>query len=283
MEMERGKTQGLRLRVLLMCAWLALALSSWAEPSRAQQRSDVKTRGRKSEAASPSKPESRSSGGPARLRAQLVQATSDYKASLEHLLALYEADAKRAEGWLAKVKELYEQGAVTRREVETAEGAAARAREKAAEAQMQLKGADVQIAETLVEAEAEEAAPKVSPDSAPLPGGGLVRKTSYIRYGGAGVWSLSEAGAIKQFFMGRFGRALPIDVFGQSPLHDRWGYDHRNAMDIGLSPDSAEGRALMEYLRASGIPFTAFRHAIPGVATGPHIHVGLPSHRIMPG
>ena len=280
--MERGKIQGLRFSVLLMCASLALAWSSWAEPSRAQQRPDVKTQGNKTEAAPRSKPESKPSGRPARLRAQLVQATSDYKASLQQLLALYEADARRAEGWLAKMKELYEQGAVTRREAETAENAAARAREKAAEAQMQLKRADVQIAEALVEAEAEEAAPKVRPYPAPLTGGGLVQKTGYIRYGGAGAWSLSEAGAIRQFFMGRFGRALPIDVFGQSPLHDRWGYDHRNAMDIGLSPDSAEGRALVEYLRANGIPFTAFRHAIPGVATGPHIHIGLPSHRIVP-
>jgi hypothetical protein len=53
-------------------------------------------------------------------------------------------------------------------------------------------------------------------------------------------------------------------------------------MDIPLCPDSAEGRALMEYLRANGVPFTAFHHAIPGSATGPHIHVGLPSHRIAP-
>jgi hypothetical protein len=41
-----------------------------------------------------------------------------------------------------------------------------------------------------------------------------------------------------------------------------------------------EGQALMEYLRGNGVPFTAFHFAIPGVATGPHIHVGLPSHRI---
>jgi hypothetical protein len=25
-----------------------------------------------------------------------------------------------------------------------------------------------------------------------------------------------------------------------------------------------------------------FRHAIPGVATGPHIHIGWPSHRYPP-
>jgi hypothetical protein len=38
----------------------------------------------------------------------------------------------------------------------------------------------------------------------------------------------------------------------------------------------------MGYLRANGIPFTAFHFAVPGQATGPHIHIGLPSHRIAP-
>jgi hypothetical protein len=137
-----------------------------------------------------------------------------------------------------------------------------------------------QLAEALIEVEAEQTAPKLRVSPAPRAVGGLVHTTAYIRYGGGRAWSLSEAEAIKQFFMLKFGRPLPIHVFGQSPLHDRWGYDHHNAMDIGLNPDSTEGQALMEYLRANGIPFTAFHFAIPGVATGPHIHVGLPSHRI---
>ena len=84
------------------------------------------------------------------------------------------------------------------------------------------------------------------------------------------------------FYSRSFGRQLPVSSFGQSPVHDRWGYAHHNAMDVGVSPDSAEGRALMEFLRASGIPFTAFRWAIPGTATGPHIHIGRPSHKITP-
>jgi len=49
----------------------------------------------------------------------------------------------------------------------------------------------------------------------------------------------------------------------------RWGLDHHNAMDVGLNPDSREGQALVEYLRANGIPFTAFHFAIPRIATGP--------------
>lgn len=262
---------------------LALTFSFGVAPVRAQAEAGVKTQGRKTEAASQAKQGDGPTSNLSRLRAQQVQAAKDYKSSLEVLLALYEADAKRVEERLAKMKELYAQGLVSRREVEMAEDAAARARAKGAELQVQLKSADVQIAEALVEADAKEVAAKVRPYVMSRTGGGLVQTTAYIRYGGARVWSLSEAGTIKQFFVQRFGRALPVGAFGQSPLHDRWGYDHRNAMDVGLSPDSAEGRALMEYLRASGIPFTAFRFAIPGSATGPHIHVGLPSHKAAPG
>jgi hypothetical protein len=276
--MRRGKIQGLRFRILLTCAWLALALSSGVESSHAQQRLDVKMQGRKSEATLTAK----AGGGTARLNAELAQARGEYESSIEQLLSLYEADAKRVGERLSKMKELYEQGLVTRREMEMAESAAARVREKLAEARAQLKSADVQIAEAMVEAEAEESAPKVRVSAAPRADGGRIQSTAYIRYGGVRAWSLAEAGAIKQFFIRKFGRALPIGAFGQSLLHDRWGYDHSNAMDVGVSPDSAEGQILMEYLRASGIPFMAFRFAIPGKATGPHIHVGLPSHRITP-
>jgi len=68
-------------------------------------------------------------------------------------------------------------------------------------------------------------------------------------------------------------------VFGQGSIHDRWRLDHHNAMDVSLSPDGVEGQALLGFLRANGIPFLAFRQAIPGTATGPHIHIGRPSHR----
>jgi ABC-type Na+ efflux pump permease subunit len=266
--LSRAKTRSAQLAFPLVCAGLALCLLLAAAPARGQ-----KIQGRDE---TPSKSESE----PVRLRTQLAEATRDYKANLEKLVTIYEADAKQAEGRLQKMKELGAQKLITRRELETSEDAAARARDKYVDAQAQLRASDVQLAEALIEVEVEETAPKLKLSPAPRAVGGLVRTTAYIRYGGGRAWSLSEASAIKQFFVARFGRPLPIHVFGQSPLHDRWGYDHRNAMDIGLNPDSREGQALVEYLRANGIPFTAFHFAIPGVATGPHIHVWLPSHRI---
>jgi hypothetical protein len=269
---RKGNSRAVSLTLLLRCASLAFGLFLAVPAATAQQG----TQGMKREALSKSESE------PARLRAQFAEATREYKASLEKLIALYETDARRTEARVANMKELCSQGLITRREIEPAEEAAALARDKLAHAQAQLKGADVQLTQALVEVQMEESAPKLSLSLPRRPVAGTVHTTAYIRYSGGRAWSLSEVGAIKQFFELRFGRALPIHVFGQSPLHDRWGYDHRNAMDIGLNPNGAEGQALMEYLRANGIPFTAFHFAIPGVATGPHIHVGLPSNRMAP-
>ena len=97
---------------------------------------------------------------------------------------------------------------------------------------------------------------------------------------GTGKWKLSNASKVEEFFQAKFKKPLPLSAFGQSDLHTRWGWDHHNGMDVGLHPDSTEGRALIEFLRAESIPFLAFRGAVPGVATGPHIHIGNRSPRI---
>jgi hypothetical protein len=70
-----------------------------------------------------------------------------------------------------------------------------------------------------------------------------------------------------------------VSAYGQSDLHNRWGYDHRNAMDVAVHPDSPDGQALLAYLTSQRIPFQAFRQAVSGSATGPHIHIGRPSSK----
>jgi hypothetical protein len=95
-----------------------------------------------------------------------------------------------------------------------------------------------------------------------------------------GKWKLADARKIQDFFLARFKKPLPATAFGQSDLHTRWGLDHRNSIDVGLHPDSVEGRALIEYLRKESIPFLVFRGPVPGVATGPHIHIGNRSPRV---
>ncbi|HST50793.1 MAG TPA: TolC family protein [Pyrinomonadaceae bacterium] len=261
---------------------LAVFVTFGVAVARGAQKSRAVSKNRKAQPATQqAKPTGDPAGDLARLRAQLVQATKDYKSSLEKLLPFYEAGVARADDRASKTKELYEQGLVSKNELEKEEAAASDARAKVEALRESLKRADEQIADVFVEEQAEEAAARTPPKTYAR-AGGLITTTAYIRYGGTRPWSLAEAGAVEQFFAGRFARQLPISSFGQSPVHDRWGFDHHNAMDVGLSPDSVEGRALMEYLRAGGIPFTAFRYAIPGTATGPHIHVGRPSHRIAP-
>lgn len=98
---------------------------------------------------------------------------------------------------------------------------------------------------------------------------------------GSGKWRLADAAKIENFFFARFKRPLPLTAVGQSDLHTRWGLDHRNGMDVGLHPDSVEGRALIEFLRQESIPFLAFRGPVPRVSTGPHIHIGKRSSRFV--
>jgi hypothetical protein len=212
----------------------------------------------------------------AKSRKEFLRLTEEYKKSLEQLITLYEKEVKKAENKLAQLKELYAEGLISRRSLEEGESKVTEARTKINEAREQMLAADARVADTLVEAEAIEQMAKAPP----LAPGKLVKNASFIRYSGTGGWSLSNAWKVQNFFRQTFGRQLPVSAFGQSSLHDRWGLDHHNAMDVGLNPDSAEGQALMAYLRNNGIPFSAFHHAIPGSATGPHIHVGSPSHRV---
>jgi hypothetical protein len=264
---------------------LATLLALCPADSHARQKSRAPKRGAKTKAAQPKeKPAAQPESELARLRAQFVEATRELKTHLAQQLDLYEKDVKRADERVTKTAELFRAGLVSKRELENDEEKAGIARAKVAAVEGQLKNADVQIAETLVEEEAELELAKAlaKAKTAQRATGGLLTTTAYIRFGGTRAWTLSEAGAVGQFFARSFGRQLPVSSFGQSPVHDRWGYAHHNAMDVGVSPDTVEGRALMEYLRGAGIPFTAFRHAIPGTATGPHIHVGRPSHKITP-
>jgi hypothetical protein len=210
-------------------------------------------------------------------RDEFVKKTNEYKQSLAELLTFYEKDVKQAEDKQTKLQELYAAGLLAKRDLDANAKEIEDAKTKVAETQKQMQTADDQIAETLVEEKTIEQAALAPP---PKPGK-LIKTTAYIRYNGPTAWSLA-LGAVKveSFFLQKFGRQLPISAYGQTAVHNRLGFDHRNAMDVPVNPGSAEGQALMAYLRANGIPFFAFYMAIPGSATGAHIHIGQPSHRI---
>jgi hypothetical protein len=210
-----------------------------------------------------------------KLREEFIKATNEYKASLGKLLPFYENDVKKAEEKLELSKKLLAEGLIPRAQVEENERALALAKQKIEETNRQMASAEGQIAGVLVETAANEEINK----NLRLANQRLVRTASFTRYTGAGGWNIGEAWKVQRFFSDTFKKQLPIAVFGQGAIHDRWRLDHRNAMDIQLHPDGVEGRALLDFLQRNGIPYLAFRSAIPGTATGPHIHIGRPSHR----
>lgn len=209
-------------------------------------------------------------------RGDLAKATEEYKASLARLLELREAGVKRVAAQTEKLKELYKEGFVSKREVEKSEGEIVEARAAVEEVRLKMGAADTLLAEAMIE---DEVAPVSLAKLPSASAGAYVRKTAYVRFNGFGNWSLSNAGQVSSFFASKFGRVLPVSAFGQSELHNRWGFSHHNAMDVAVHPDSREGQALMAYLQSAGIPFIAFRQAVPGSASGPHIHIGRPSSR----
>ncbi|MGH9663230.1 MAG: hypothetical protein ACRD9L_02260, partial [Bryobacteraceae bacterium] len=58
-------------------------------------------------------------------------------------------------------------------------------------------------------------------------------------------------------------------------------FDHRGRIDVGLNPDQPEGVWLRHYLESHEIPYFAFRAAVAGKATAPHIHIGPGSTRLL--
>ncbi|HKG21963.1 MAG TPA: hypothetical protein VKC34_08680 [Blastocatellia bacterium] len=209
----------------------------------------------------------------AKAKTDLVSAINQYKASVQALIPMYEAALKGANETLEKRKELYTQGIVSKRDVETSELAVKEAEARLEQTRKQLAESD----ELVAEAKAEQDMSRVRPATRP---GSYTVSSAIMRSGGTSGWSLGRATQVQSFFASRFGRTLPVSAFGQTSTHNRMGFNHSNSLDVAVHPDTAEGQALIAYLRSNGIPFIAFRSAVPGSATGAHIHIGYPSHRI---
>jgi len=256
-----------RDRIFMSMALAFVGAIIFATPAYSQK----KTRAQKPKATQSQPPSTELS----KLRDSYISATKEYKASLEKLQSLYQESVKKAELQRDKMARLLAEGLIAKKDLEQAETVLAAEKLKVSGVENQIGSADAQIAQTLIEIEGEKEIAKLGR----VPKGTTIRGASFIRYTGAGSWVLSQAGKVEAFFQQTFKRPLPIAVFGQGAIHNQWRLDHRNAMDISLNPDGIEGQALMDFLRKNGIPFSAFRGAIPGVATGPHIHIGMPSHR----
>jgi hypothetical protein len=206
-----------------------------------------------------------------RLRADMREKMMEARESAQRLLAIYESEQERLRAEYENRVEYFRRGLIARNEVTRAEQDLARAELRVEEERRYLVETDLAILEASVRDEL-LLLPGVTAD-------GYSERPMLLRFNGDAGWTLGEAWRIENFFMEAFGRSLPVSAWGQTETHDRLRFDHRDALDVALHPDSPEGRALLHYLRQTGIPYVAFRGALPGASTGAHIHIGRPSPR----
>jgi hypothetical protein len=211
---------------------------------------------------------------------ELIEATNEYKASSKELLSIQETEVSKAAAKLEELRTLVSEGLVAKAELEAEEQKLVVLRGQLQATQKQIADSDTRVAQIKADQELLKKQASAPVKLVAKQYGTLSTTALMLRYNGPVAWSLGSLDTIQNFFFAKFGQSLPTSAVGQSATHNRLGYDHRNAVDVALHPDSTEGRALIAYLQGQGIPFLAFRGAIPGVATGPHIHIGSPSHRL---
>lgn len=190
----------------------------------------------------------------------------------KQLLAAYEQEQSKLRVAVIKQRKLYQDGEVSKSELVETEQSFISVLAHIQEVRRSLMETEIAIAETEIKegllSPALVSAEGVQESQAPS-----ARKL-------IAPWSIKQAPNIDKYFFQTFGHGLPVSALGQTPTHDRMRFDHRDSMDVALHPDSAEGKALIAYLRRSGVPFIAFRSATVGASTGAHIHIGKPSRRM---
>ena len=189
------------------------------------------------------------------------------------LLSSHEQDQIQLRAEVIKRRKLYQDGQISQDQVKEAEQSYITAVNRVHEMRHAVVETDIAIIEAVL-------GEKVLRMPA-LPVNGFSETADLKRFNGASKWSLREAPRVQRYFNEAFGRRLPVTAMGQSATHHRLGFDHHDAMDVAIHPDSTEGKALIDHLRKAGIPFIAFRNAVPGASTGPHIHIGRPSGRLV--
>jgi hypothetical protein len=255
------KLQILRRRLLLACAVAALGCSV-----ASAQSSPRNTGGRES-----ANPRGTNQSDLVRLRADVIEKMKEARVSAQKLLEINQSEQNRLTEEHERRLELFRQGLIARADVAQSEHALGKVILRVDQDRRGLTEIDIAI----TEAEMRDELLRLPP----LAPGGHSESATLVRFNGAALWSLAEVSKVERYFLQTFGRALPISALGQTPTHDRLRFDHRDAMDVALHPESKEGQSLLTYLRQAGIPFIAFKGAVPGSATGAHIHIGKASPR----
>src|SRR5512141_2378910 len=139
-----------QLRVLwCVCLWCAMVLSCFGRESTAGGQTQTKptvAAQRKRTAKQTQKPKVQPPTELNKLRDEYITTTKELKASLEKLLALYEASLSKAEARYAQSQKLFQAGLISKNQLEENERAITTEKDKVAGVKQQIAGADVQIA-----------------------------------------------------------------------------------------------------------------------------------------
>jgi hypothetical protein len=240
-----------------------LNASDGAEPAR---RADVTPR----RAAAPVAQSARI----AATRVMLLERKKALRDQLQKSMPLHEERVRDQEADYEMKRELYEKNLISKHDLEGSARALTAARVDAERVRDWI--AEDERALTLAAQAAEES------KEPPRRGAKQDLATAAVmRFDGAASWSVDAFEKIDSFYRRQFGRPPPVSAMGQSHTHDRLGLDHRDAVDVAVRPDSAEGRALIAYLRRAGIPFIAFYGKLSSMSTGAHINICRPSSRLL--
>ena len=121
-------------------------------------------------------------------RVEIVRIAEVYKTSLRLLLAAREAEAAEASDKMVKLRELYQDGMISRLQLEEEERKLVEVRHRVEETRSLLADTDALVAESLAENE-----PASVTDFEAMPASRVaLKKVAYIRSKGTVDWSLSD-------------------------------------------------------------------------------------------
>ncbi len=121
---------------------------------------------------------------------------------------------------------------------------------------------------------------QVEADAESEPAWGTGPRPIIEKFTGTNVFVPGEFDTISLAYRAEFGAGIPVSARGATRFHRALGFDHRGRIDVALDPDQRQGVWLRQYLQKRGIPYYAFRAAVRGKASAPHIHIGPPSERL---
>lgn len=210
----------------------------------------------------------------------LIAETLDTRVELEDLTEAQSTEAtsaaarrlERQRAQLAQLAQLVSEGVAPRTALIPLEEEIDRSRKLVDAMEQRARS----LAEIVAMIRAEQEVSEQQPDQPSIADGGIARIT---RFTGESKFGNDEFKQVVLEFEKKFDHKLPVSARGDTALHRSMGFDHRGRIDVAVNPDGVEGRWLMRFLEQQKIPFFAFRTAVRGQATAPHIHVGPPSTR----